>query len=262
MPEEIKKVLIVALEGVSGSDVYEAAKAGKLANIRRLIGDGTVVPGVVVDACAASSWATLATGAHVATHGVTAAGQTSKAQYIWQAAEKASKRGLLLGLAASALPAYHEDHPAELVSPANADAAYFDRVGSYLLSSPDWDIAFVHVPAGSSLREADEAAGKALDAADFETLRVLVAVPATEGDGLLVLEGPGVKRGKVVERPVELADVAPTICTLAELPIPADCEGGVIYQAMDDPDGKLVELQACRRNYERLRRSSGSTPMC
>ena len=82
-----------------------------------------------------------------------------------------------------------------------------------------------------------------------------------EGDGLVVLDGPGVKRGHVVSRPAELADVAPTICYLAETPVPADCEGGIISQALEEPDAKVLELQACRRNSERLRRSSGATPL-
>mgnify|MGYP005842870009 CR=1 FL=1 len=261
MPEEIKKVLVAVLEGVDGSEVYELARAGKLPNIKRLMNGGTAVVKVAVDPTAASSLATLATGAHPATHGVTA-DEPCQAQYIWQAAEKASKRGLLLGFPASALPEYHEDHPAELVSPPACDAAYFDSVSSYLLSSPDWDLAFVRVPAGCGPEEADEFAGKVLDAADFETLRVFVALPAVAGEGLIVLEGPGVKRGAVVSRPVELADLAPTICYLAETPVPDDCEGGIIYQALEDPDAKILELQSCRRNYERLRRSSGATPMC
>lgn len=261
MPEEIKKVLVAALEGVDGGEVYDLARAGKLPNLQRLLASGTAVTKVAVDPTAASSLATLATGAHVATHGVTA-NEPCQAQYIWQAAEKASKKGLLLGFPASALPEYHDDHPAELVSPASCDAAYFDQVASYLLSSPDWDLAFVRVPVGRGPEEADEFAGKVLDTADFETLRVFVAFPAGAGEGLVVLDGPGVKRGQVVSRPVELADVAPTVCYLAETPVPSACEGGIIYQALEDPDAKILELQSCRRNYERLRRSSGATPMC
>ncbi|MHB1130870.1 MAG: hypothetical protein ACYC4L_00595 [Chloroflexota bacterium] len=261
MPEEIKKVLVAALEGASGTEVYELARAGKLTNLRSLMQTGTVATRVAVEKNAAASWATLATGAHAATHGVSA-DEPAQAQYIWQALEKASKRGLLLGFPASAAPEYHEDHPAELTNPSSCDVAYFDQASSYLLSSPDWDFAFVRVPGECGLEQADAFVGKVLDAADFETLRVFVAVPEGEGDGLIIMDGPGVKRGGVVERPVELADVAPTLCYLAETPVPADCEGGVIYQALDDPDAKILELQATRRNYERLRRSSGSTPMC
>ncbi|MCL4464960.1 MAG: hypothetical protein M1389_02810 [Chloroflexi bacterium] len=261
MPEEIKKVLVAALVGADGNEIYELARAGKLANLQRLMASGVAIPKVAGDKTAAAGLATLATGAHSATHGVSAE-EECQAQYLWQAAEKASKRGLLLGFPASALPEYHEDHPVELVAPTACDAAYFDQVSSYLLSSPDWDLAFVQVPSTCGLAEADEFCGKVLDAADFETLRVFVAVPEGGAEGLVVMDGPGVKRGVVVNRPVELADVAPTVCYLAETPVPADCEGGVIYQALEDPDAKILELQACRRNYERLRRSSGATPMC
>ncbi|MCX5736880.1 MAG: hypothetical protein NTW68_21660 [candidate division NC10 bacterium] len=262
MPEEIKKVLVVALEGTCGGEVYDLACAGRLPNVERLLKSGAAVPKVAVDVTAAASWATLATGAHAATHGVFA-DEPCRAQYIWQAAEKSSKRGLLLGFPASAAPEHQEDHPADLVNPESYDLAYFDRVASHLISNPDWDLAFVRVFTACGLSEADEFVGKVLDAADLETLRVLVAAaPNGEGNGLVVLDGPGVKCGYVVSRPAELSDVVPTLCYLAETPTPADCEGGIIYQALEEPDAKILELQTYRRNYERLRRSSGSTPMC
>ena len=263
MPEEIKKVLIAAMEGVSGSDVYEAVRAGSMPSLQRLMADGVAIPGIAVDATAASSWATLATGAHASTHGE-GEGKDCRAQYIWQAAERASKRGLLLGgFPASSPPELQSAHPEDLVRPEAQDAGYYEQVNSYLLSSPDWDIALVRIPASAEgLGEADDAAGRVLDTADFETMRVLVVVPDGPGDGFAILEGPGIRRGTVVERPVELADIAPTICYLAELPVPAECEGGIIYQALEDPDCKILELQSCRRNYERLRRSTGATPMC
>ncbi|MDA8216250.1 MAG: alkaline phosphatase family protein [Dehalococcoidales bacterium] len=262
MPEEIKKVIVVALEGASGSEVYELARSGKMPNLQGLMGTGATVTGVAVEPSPAASLATLATGAHPATHGVSK-DEESKAQYVWQAAEQASKRGLLLNYPASMAPEYSEDHPEELTKPASQDAAYFDQLGSYLLSSPDWDVAFARVQSSAvQLQEVDENLGKVFDAADFETMRVFVVIPSGEGDGLVVLDGPGIRRGAVVERPVELADVAPTVCYLAETPVPAECEGGIIYQALEDPNAKILELQSCRRNYERLRRSGGATPMC
>lgn len=262
MPEEIKKVLVVALEGVKGSEVRSKAQEGKLPNLKRLMAEGATLPGVVADASPSSSWATLATGAHAVTHGVSA-DQPCRAQYIWQAAEKASKKALVLGYPASALPESSDAHPAELLKPAVRDRSYYDRVATHLRASPDWDLAFVGLSTDTSrLQEADDALGMVLEAADVETLRVFVAVPTGAGDALAVLAGPGVLEGKTVTRPVELADLAPTLCHLAELPIPAECEGGIVYQALADPDAKMDELQTCRRNYERLRRSTGRTPMC
>ena len=70
--------------------------------------------------------------------------------------------------------------------------------------------------------------------------------------GLLIMAGPGVKKGVVVDRTVWLTDVAPTICHLMELPIPKQAEGGIIYQALEDPDQKTKELKKLRRNYQRL----------
>ncbi|RKY64317.1 MAG: hypothetical protein DRQ08_07905, partial [Candidatus Latescibacterota bacterium] len=70
--------------------------------------------------------------------------------------------------------------------------------------------------------------------------------------GLFVMAGPGVKKGVVLERTVRLEDIVPTICYLAEIPVPRDAEGGIIYQALEDPDLKLDELRKLRRNYRRL----------
>jgi hypothetical protein len=262
MPDEIKKVLVVALDGCSGSDVSASVQGGRLPSLQRLMTEGVTLTGIVADASPASRWATLATGAHAATHGVTAE-QPCQAQYIWQAAEKLSKRVILLGYPASVPSDFSDAHPADLLKPTVRDHPYYGRVAAYLRSSPDWDLAFIGLNAETSrLREADDAVGTLLEAADFETLRVVVAVPSGAGDALAILAGPGVLEGKTVARSVELADLAPTICHLAELPVPAECEGGIVYQALADPDAKLVELQTLRHNYERLRRSTGRGPMC
>ena len=54
----------------------------------------------------------------------------------------------------------------------------------------------------------------------------------------------------------------PTVCYLAELPVPAQCEGAVIYQALEDPDAQVKELQSLRRNVDRLKRMVERPPMC
>jgi predicted AlkP superfamily phosphohydrolase/phosphomutase len=71
--------------------------------------------------------------------------------------------------------------------------------------------------------------------------------------GLLIMAGPGVKQGVRLERTVWLTDLVPTICYLAELPIPKDTEGAIIYQALENPDAQLEELQKIRKNYDRLK---------
>lgn len=73
--------------------------------------------------------------------------------------------------------------------------------------------------------------------------------------GLLVLKGPNIKKGEKLARTAWITDVVPTVCYLAEWPLPAQAEGAVLYQALEDPDAKTEELQRLRRNYERLKRA-------
>lgn len=70
---------------------------------------------------------------------------------------------------------------------------------------------------------------------------------------LLILHGPGIKRGHRLERNAWLTDVVPTACYLLQLPVPRDAEGAVLYQALEQPDGPAEELKAVRRNYDKLR---------
>lgn len=55
----------------------------------------------------------------------------------------------------------------------------------------------------------------------------------------LVLAGPNVRRGVRLRRQARCVDVAPTICYLLGLPVPCQCEGGVLYEALEDPDWYL-----------------------
>ena len=76
--------------------------------------------------------------------------------------------------------------------------------------------------------------------------------------GLFIMAGPGVKKGQVLKRNVWLTDITPTICHLAELPVPRDCEGAIIYQALSNPNAKLEELEKLRTNYRRLEQAAKS----
>ncbi len=51
--------------------------------------------------------------------------------------------------------------------------------------------------------------------------------------GLLIMCGPGVKKGVSLKRNVHLADIVPTLCFLADFPLPRQAEGGIIYQALE-----------------------------
>jgi predicted AlkP superfamily phosphohydrolase/phosphomutase len=70
--------------------------------------------------------------------------------------------------------------------------------------------------------------------------------------GLLLMAGPGIKKGFRLERTVSPLDIVPTLCHLLELPVPKDAEGGIIYQALEDPDAKMKELKKLRKNYQRV----------
>ena len=54
-----------------------------------------------------------------------------------------------------------------------------------------------------------------------------------------VLTGPGVKEGAELRGQVRAVDVAPTLCYLMGIPMPRNVEGGVVYEALTDPDWHL-----------------------
>ena len=85
-----------------------------------------------------------------------------------------------------------------------------------------------------------------------------------DGDlgSLFLLSGPGVKKGVTIERTIWLQDVVPTLCYLADLPVPEQCEGAIIYQALEDPNQLLSRYQALERRYEKMRKSLDRAPMC
>jgi len=54
--------------------------------------------------------------------------------------------------------------------------------------------------------------------------------------GLFALSGPNIRQGVELERTVWIQDLVPTICYLTGWPVPAQTEGAVIYQAMENPN--------------------------
>ena len=50
---------------------------------------------------------------------------------------------------------------------------------------------------------------------------------------LLIMRGPGVRRGVQLERTVWLTDIVPTICKLIDVPVPRQAQGAVLYQALE-----------------------------
>ena len=57
-----------------------------------------------------------------------------------------------------------------------------------------------------------------------------------------ILSGAGVRQGVALERQVRVVDVAPTLCYLLGLPMPMNVEGGVVYEALEDPNWHLTRL--------------------
>ncbi len=57
-----------------------------------------------------------------------------------------------------------------------------------------------------------------------------------------LLAGAGVQSGVALQRQVRVVDVAPTLCYLLGLPMPTNVEGGVVYEALEDPNWHLTAL--------------------
>ncbi|MEE2659036.1 MAG: alkaline phosphatase family protein [Candidatus Latescibacterota bacterium] len=51
-----------------------------------------------------------------------------------------------------------------------------------------------------------------------------------------IAAGAGIRRGGMLQREVRVIDVAPTVCYLTGAPMPRNVEGGVIYEALTEPD--------------------------
>lgn len=71
--------------------------------------------------------------------------------------------------------------------------------------------------------------------------------------GLFIMKGPGVKKNYLMERTMWLTDIVPTVCHLADLPVPKHTEGAILYQALENPNAKLEEKRRLKENYEKLK---------
>ena len=234
MPEDIKKIIVVILPSSQGLRGWD-----------RWTQEGTRVQKLLSPGKVEAAMATLLTGASPEIHGVDNPGAACRAEYVWEAALRSSKKTALFG--------WRCDRPPSIAE--NPVSAAF--VVSFLRTSPDWDLCWIKLEGN-----AETGAAGIIEVPAEETLRVVVGLPDEKSEGFCLFAGAGIKKGAVLSRKVSLEDIVPTICYLAEISIPADCEGGILYQALEDPDLKTKELRACRRNYERLRRSSGPSAMC
>jgi len=69
---------------------------------------------------------------------------------------------------------------------------------------------------------------------------------------VLVMSGPGIKKGFRMERTCRLVDIVPTICYLLQWPLPAHVEGGVLYQAFKDPNFVYEEINKLKAGILRM----------
>jgi hypothetical protein len=255
MAEDIKKVIVVVFRISDSGPISEKAKDQKLPTLGRFVQEGASADKLINSLPTPIQIVTLLTGALPETHGVRKAGQSSCAEYIWEAAQKSSKKTALFGLSIDRAPASADPS----ATPAS--------ISSFLRTSPDWDLCFAFLQGATTgipvMAEAvDKALSEILRVADSEALSILVALPGKEEGGFIAINGPGVRKGASLKRNVKIEDIVPTLCYLGEISVPANCEGGILYQAIEDPDMKIKELRSCRRNYERLKRSSGPSAMC
>jgi hypothetical protein len=93
----------------------------------------------------------------------------------------------------------------------------------------------------------DSALAKVVEAADRRTLVILAA------DNLLAFYGLGInaKLGSV-GRPAAACDVVPTMAHIADLPIPDDATGAILYQVLKDPNMKLNEFVKLKEALVRM----------
>ena len=103
--------------------------------------------------------------------------------------------------------------------------------------------------------ELGDADGAALEAAvaqisEASDRRTLIVIASNEG---LYLSGLGInKKAGAVERSACACDLVATMCYIADLPVPADCTGGILYQVLKDPNMKLKEINKLKDAIARM----------
>lgn len=69
---------------------------------------------------------------------------------------------------------------------------------------------------------------------------------------VIILNGPGIKKGEMIERTFWITDIVPTACYLMGLPLPDHAEGAVVYQAFEDPNFMYKEIHQLREKLAKL----------
>jgi len=64
--------------------------------------------------------------------------------------------------------------------------------------------------------------------------------------------GPGIKKGQKLERTCGLTDIVPTICYMMNWPLPAQTEGNILFQALENPNLASDELKKMRETLVKM----------
>ncbi len=163
----------------------------------------------------------------------------------------AEKKAILLMLPSVALSGASEaldKLKKKAVLLANADSAGLEALGLELGGKKVEAAALKGAEDALLVVQGDEAAlAAALEAADRRTLVVVAAADGVAFYGLAVDSKAG-----AVARAVNAQDIAVTIATIADLPVSAQCTGGIIYQAMKNPNLKLDEIRKLKEALVRM----------
>lgn len=54
-----------------------------------------------------------------------------------------------------------------------------------------------------------------------------------QNSAMFLMSGPGVRKGVISEKPINLVDIAPTIAWLMDIPVPAQSEGRILREFLE-----------------------------
>ncbi|WP_320174028.1 hypothetical protein [Maridesulfovibrio sp.] len=138
----------------------------------------------------------------------------------------------------------------------NADvAAAVSKIEGAAVVAPEGVAKVFEEDGAFAVVELGDVDGAALEAAvahisDAADRRTLIVISCNEG---LYFAGLGInKKAGKVERSANAADVIATICYIADLPVTADCTGGVLYQVLKDPNMKIKEVTKLKEALARM----------
>ncbi len=72
---------------------------------------------------------------------------------------------------------------------------------------------------------------------------------------IMIMYGPGFKRGYRLKRNMWLTDIVPTVCHLLNWPMPKDVEGAVVYQAFKDPNIIQSHIENLQKSLDSMEKA-------